>query len=130
MCQSFTLELKSLSAHNLFLLFWNHFSQFQSLIREVEKWCLGLHLLPCDHQEYQVSEKIVIRRYNNFMWVHDRLAEKFKGVFIPPLPEKSTVGNMMQNCDSFFPSSSSSIFNGDLLCILHFTAISRENVLC
>ncbi|XP_048225923.1 sorting nexin 1 isoform X2 [Ricinus communis] len=41
--------------------------------------------------EYQGPEKIVIRRYSDFVWLHDRLFEKYKGVFIPPLPEKSAV---------------------------------------
>ncbi|XVE96381.1 hypothetical protein REPUB_Repub02eG0216600 [Reevesia pubescens] len=41
--------------------------------------------------EYQVPEKIVIRRYSDFVWLHDRLFEKYKGIFIPPLPEKSAV---------------------------------------
>ncbi|CAI9097686.1 OLC1v1034156C1 [Oldenlandia corymbosa var. corymbosa] len=41
--------------------------------------------------EYQGPEKIVIRRYSDFVWLRDRLFEKYKGVFIPPLPEKSTV---------------------------------------
>ncbi|KAF2289704.1 hypothetical protein GH714_038090 [Hevea brasiliensis] len=39
----------------------------------------------------QGPEKIVIRRYSDFVWLRDRLFEKYKGVFIPPLPEKSTV---------------------------------------
>ncbi|KAG6544365.1 hypothetical protein Mapa_014199 [Marchantia paleacea] len=42
-------------------------------------------------QEYRGSEKIVIRRYSDFVWLHDRLVEKHKGLFIPPLPEKSAV---------------------------------------
>ncbi|KAL3532118.1 hypothetical protein ACH5RR_005639 [Cinchona calisaya] len=41
--------------------------------------------------EYQGPEKIVIRRYSDFVWLRDRLFEKNKGIFIPPLPEKSTV---------------------------------------
>ncbi|ONK57131.1 uncharacterized protein A4U43_C10F16930 [Asparagus officinalis] len=41
--------------------------------------------------EFQGQEKIVIRRYSDFVWLHDKLAEKYKGIFIPPLPEKSTV---------------------------------------
>ncbi|KAF8397932.1 hypothetical protein HHK36_016858 [Tetracentron sinense] len=41
--------------------------------------------------EYQGPEKIVIRRYSDFVWLCDRIFEKYKGVFIPPLPEKSTV---------------------------------------
>ncbi|XP_058088936.1 sorting nexin 1 [Magnolia sinica] len=41
--------------------------------------------------EYQGQEKIVIRRYSDFVWLRDRLSEKYKGIFIPPLPEKSAV---------------------------------------
>ncbi|PIN17107.1 Membrane coat complex Retromer, subunit VPS5/SNX1 [Handroanthus impetiginosus] len=41
--------------------------------------------------EYEGLEKIVIRRYSDFVWLRERLFEKYKGVFIPPLPEKSTV---------------------------------------
>ncbi|GMY25288.1 sorting nexin 1 isoform X2 [Fagus crenata] len=41
--------------------------------------------------EYQGPEKIVIRRYSDFVWLRDRIFEKYKGVFIPPLPEKSAV---------------------------------------
>ncbi|XP_052173209.1 sorting nexin 1 [Diospyros lotus] len=41
--------------------------------------------------EYQGPEKIVIRRYSDFVWLRDRLFDKYKGIFIPPLPEKSTV---------------------------------------
>ncbi|KAI6696461.1 hypothetical protein NL676_016580 [Syzygium grande] len=41
--------------------------------------------------EYQGPEKIVIRRYSDFVWLHDRLFESYKGIFIPPLPEKSAV---------------------------------------
>jgi len=41
--------------------------------------------------EYRGPEKIVIRRYSDFVWLHERLAEKNKGIFIPPLPEKSAV---------------------------------------
>ncbi|XP_051114239.1 sorting nexin 1-like isoform X2 [Andrographis paniculata] len=41
--------------------------------------------------EYDGNEKIVIRRYSDFVWLRDRLYEKYMGIFIPPLPEKSTV---------------------------------------
>ncbi|KAJ4810967.1 Sorting nexin 1 [Rhynchospora pubera] len=41
--------------------------------------------------EFEGPEKIVIRRYSDFEWLHDKLAEKYKGIFIPPLPEKSAV---------------------------------------
>lgn len=42
--------------------------------------------------EYRGVEKIVIRRFSDFEWLHDRLVEKHKGLFIPPIPEKSAVG--------------------------------------
>eukprot|EP00250_Pteridium_aquilinum_P004187 c14415_g1_i2 orf=1-297(-) len=41
--------------------------------------------------DYGGPEKIVIRRYNDFVWLQERLSEKHKGVIIPPLPEKSAV---------------------------------------
>ncbi|XP_023544810.1 sorting nexin 1-like [Cucurbita pepo subsp. pepo] len=41
--------------------------------------------------EYQGPEKIVIRRYSDFVWLHDRLFEKYKGIFIPSIPEKNAV---------------------------------------
>ncbi|CAA0821490.1 Sorting nexin 1 [Striga hermonthica] len=47
--------------------------------------------LQTNFPEYESSEKIVIRRYSDFVWLRDRLFEKYKGIFIPPLPEKSTV---------------------------------------
>jgi len=44
--------------------------------------------------EFEGPEKIVIRRYSDFEWLHDRLAERYKGIFIPPLPEKNAVGKI------------------------------------
>jgi hypothetical protein len=44
--------------------------------------------------EFEGPEKIVIRRYSDFEWLNDRLAKKYKGIFIPPLPEKNAVGKM------------------------------------
>ncbi|KAL8140982.1 hypothetical protein V2J09_007003 [Rumex salicifolius] len=41
--------------------------------------------------DYQGAEKIVIRRYSDFVWLRDRLFERYKGVFIPPVPEKNAV---------------------------------------
>jgi sorting nexin-1/2 len=46
-------------------------------------------------QEYRGPEKIVIRRFSDFVWLHERLAERNKGIVIPPLPEKSAVGMSM-----------------------------------
>ncbi|KAJ7519762.1 hypothetical protein O6H91_20G054800 [Diphasiastrum complanatum] len=42
-------------------------------------------------EDYRGVEKMVIRRYSDFAWLHERLSEKYKGIFIPPLPEKSAV---------------------------------------
>lgn len=33
----------------------------------------------------------VIRRFRDFVWLHDRLAELYKGVIVPPVPEKNVV---------------------------------------
>ena len=54
--------------------------------------------------EFEGPEKIVIRRYSDFEWLHDRLAERYKGVFIPPLPEKNAVGKILNYdfCINFF----------------------------
>lgn len=41
--------------------------------------------------DYQGPEKIVIRRYSDFVWLQDRLFERYKGIFIPPIPEKNAV---------------------------------------
>lgn len=53
--------------------------------------------------EYQAPEKIVIRRYSDFVWLRDRLFEKYKGIFIPPLPEKNTVGNELYYFPLHYP---------------------------
>eukprot|EP00252_Welwitschia_mirabilis_P019420 TRINITY_DN4493_c0_g2_i3.p1 TRINITY_DN4493_c0_g2~~TRINITY_DN4493_c0_g2_i3.p1 ORF type:complete len:297 (+),score=58.36 TRINITY_DN4493_c0_g2_i3:118-1008(+) len=49
--------------------------------------------------EYQGTDKIVIRRYSDFVWLHECLAEKYKGIFIPPLPEKSAVEKFLFNAE-------------------------------
>ncbi|XP_057549588.1 sorting nexin 1-like [Amaranthus tricolor] len=41
--------------------------------------------------DYQGPEKNVVRRYSDFVWLRDRLFERYKGIFIPQLPEKSAV---------------------------------------
>ncbi|KAJ0971046.1 hypothetical protein J5N97_019005 [Dioscorea zingiberensis] len=52
-----------------------------------------------------VHEKIAILRYSDFVWLRGRLAEKFKGIFIPSLLKKSTVDIIDEICkdnDSIF----------------------------
>lgn len=57
-------------------------------------WIIGMFCCwQTNLPEYQGPEKIVIRRYSDFVWLRDRLFEKYKGIFVPPLPEKSAVGN-------------------------------------
>ncbi|KAK9127831.1 hypothetical protein Syun_016628 [Stephania yunnanensis] len=69
--------------------------RFRDRSGEIGEWRASLHLLrvitKTNLPEYQGSEKIVIRRYSDFVWLRDRLFEKYKGIFIPPLPEKSAV---------------------------------------
>ena len=43
----------------------------------------------------------VIRRFTDFVWLHDRLADQNKCIIVPPLPEKNVVGTQTH---SFFPS--------------------------
>ena len=43
-------------------------------------------------QDYREAEKVVIRRFSDFVWLHLRLTECYKGVIIAALPGKSAVG--------------------------------------
>jgi len=38
---------------------------------------------------FKNSEFEVLRRYKDFVWLREQLAEKHKGYLIPPLPEKA-----------------------------------------
>jgi len=42
-------------------------------------------------QDYREAEKVVIRRFSDFVWLHLRLTECYKGVIIAALPGKSAV---------------------------------------
>lgn len=78
--------------------------------------------------EYQGPEKIVIRRYSDFIWLRDRLFEKYKGIFIPPLPEKSAVGNKL-TLFSFNTSSSSNTKKCSVyIAMIIFTFQGLENL--
>jgi sorting nexin-1/2 len=46
---------------------------------------------PCFNQR----EFSVIRRYNDFLWLHQHLCQDFPGLVIPPLPEKQNIGACM-----------------------------------
>lgn len=41
----------------------------------------------------------VIRRFRDFVWLHDRLAEENRGVIVPPLPEKNAVQKFTMGSD-------------------------------
>jgi sorting nexin-1/2 len=40
---------------------------------------------------FKNSNPTVERRYNEFLWLHDRLEAQYKGYVIPPLPEKNSL---------------------------------------
>eukprot|EP00898_Chlorokybus_atmophyticus_P003833 jgi/Chlat1/4450/Chrsp29S08887 len=44
--------------------------------------------------QYRWTQFNVIRRFSDFVWLHDRLVEKNPGVIIPPVPEKNVVGKL------------------------------------
>jgi sorting nexin-1/2 len=45
-----------------------------------------------DRPDFQYGQFSVIRRYNDFVWLSERLAEEFPGAINPPLPEKHVIG--------------------------------------
>ncbi len=43
-----------------------------------------------DRQDFHYRQFSVIRRYRDFLWLHDRLGDEFPGIINPPLPERRT----------------------------------------
>jgi len=43
--------------------------------------------------QYHLSDFVADRRYNDFVWLNDKLRERFKGYIIPPLPDKTIIQN-------------------------------------
>lgn len=43
--------------------------------------------------QYHKSEFTTDRRYNDFVWLFDKMKESFKGYIIPPLPDKTIIQN-------------------------------------
>ena len=41
--------------------------------------------------KYSYSQCTVIRRYSDFLWLHDILATDYPYAIIPPMPEKNTM---------------------------------------
>ncbi|GBG61408.1 hypothetical protein CBR_g20439 [Chara braunii] len=48
---------------------------------------------------YRRKEFSVIRRFSDFLWLHERLTETHRGVIIPPLPEKNVVEKFRFSAD-------------------------------
>jgi len=66
------------------------------LVRDPEKVGDGMNA----YVTYKVHTKgdndkpiVSVRRYSDFLWLHDRLEEEFIDVIIPPVPEKAFVNN-------------------------------------
>ena len=45
-----------------------------------------------DRPEYNGNESSVIRRFNDWVWLHNKLTAFFPGAIVPALPERSLVG--------------------------------------
>ena len=51
--------------------------------------------------QFGQPELAVFRRFRDFKWLHDRLAQRYRGVVLPPLPEKNAVQSKFQSDDRF-----------------------------
>jgi len=49
------------------------------------------------HTKDQEKPVVSVRRYSDFLWLHDRLAEEFIDVIIPPVPEKVIINKTAQD---------------------------------
>ncbi|KAI8999457.1 Vps5 C terminal like-domain-containing protein [Gaertneriomyces semiglobifer] len=45
---------------------------------------------------FENPEFTVIRRYSDFLWLHEQLQSRYPGVIIPPVPEKQTLGRFQE----------------------------------
>lgn len=50
--------------------------------------------------QYPLKEYHVLRRYNDFVWIHERLVDSYPSAFVPPLPEKEI--NVFNKFDAVF----------------------------
>jgi len=48
----------------------------------------------CSNEDYCDGEYDVIRRYSDYVWLHERLALEFPHLNVPPLPAKASMGNL------------------------------------
>jgi len=44
------------------------------------------------YSQSDMSEFSVVRRYKDFLWLYEELQANFKGIIIPPIPEKNALG--------------------------------------
>ncbi|GBF87488.1 sorting nexin [Raphidocelis subcapitata] len=49
--------------------------------------------------QYARPSNEVIRRFRDFAWLHEKLAEENRGVIVPPLPEKNAVAKFTMGTD-------------------------------
>lgn len=45
-----------------------------------------------------------IRRFSDFDWLQQRLGDRFRGVIVPPVPEKSVMAAKIQMSEEFLES--------------------------
>lgn len=45
-----------------------------------------------NHSNFAYGEFSVLRRFSDFVWLHDQLCFFHPGCIVPPLPEKQTIG--------------------------------------
>lgn len=50
---------------------------------------------------FDQDELTVHRRFRDFRWLHDRLATRFRGMVLPPLPEKNAMQSKFQSDEKF-----------------------------
>ena len=43
------------------------------------------------NEKYSYTQSSVVRRYNDFLWLHDILTDEYPYAVIPPMPEKNTM---------------------------------------
>ena len=43
------------------------------------------------NEAYKYSQSVVVRRYSDFLWLHDILAEEYPYAVIPPMPQKNAL---------------------------------------
>jgi sorting nexin-1/2 len=66
------------------------------VLNDADCYFYGLSL-QTNMQDFRETEKIVIKRFRDFIWLYERLMECYKGAIIPSLPEKNAVGAIFRH---------------------------------